>query len=233
MTRNRRLTIAATPLREDPMHSKQTLDTFADHAVAYRAAGWLGTLPLPAGKKFPPPSGYTGEDGAWPTDADITTWSDSFAPGFNLALRLPQDIVGIDVDAYDDKPGAATLAAAEAKWGPLPPTYISSARTDGVSGIRLYRIPVGLDWPNEVGPGIETIRFGHRYVVAAPSINPKTGTAYHWTAPDGPPAEVPALAQAPDLPDAWVTGLTSGRVARERLTRPALDVDAWLGALPD
>jgi hypothetical protein len=138
--------------------------TFADYAAAYRAAGLLGTLPLPVGRKFPPPSGYTGEDGALPTAEDIAAWSDRFGADFNLALRLPEDIVGIDVDAYDDKPGAVTLADAEAKWGQLPPTYISSAREDGVSGIRLYRIPTGLDWPNEVGPSIETVRFGHRYV---------------------------------------------------------------------
>jgi hypothetical protein len=168
-------------MREDSMHPDLTIDTFADHAAAYRAAGWVGTLPLPAGQKFPPPSGYTGDGGIWPSDQDITAWSNRASDDFNLALRLPENLIGIDVDAYDDKPGAATLADAEARWGALPSTYISSAR-DGVSGIRLYRIPTGLDWPNVVGPGIETVRYGHRYVVAAPSINPKTGTAYRWTA---------------------------------------------------
>jgi hypothetical protein len=214
------------------MYLNRTINNFAHHATAYRAAGWLGTLPLPAAQKFPPPSGYTGEDGTWPTDADITTWSDHFATGFNLALRLHEDIVGIDVDAYDGKPGAATLADTEHRWGTLPATYISTARDDGVSGIRLYRIPADLDWPNEVGPGIETVRHGHRYVVAAPSINPKTGTAYRWTAPDGSTVAVPALDAVPDLPDAWVSGLTGGRAAGPRLTRSAVDVDAWLTNLP-
>ena len=40
-----------------------SLRSFADHANAYRAAGLLGTLLLPAGQKSPPPSGFTGEDG--------------------------------------------------------------------------------------------------------------------------------------------------------------------------
>src|SRR3954454_24154397 len=215
------------------MHPHQTIDTFANHAAAYRAAGWLSTLPLPAGQKFPPPSGFTGEDGRWPTDEDIAAWSDRFGAAFNLAVRLPKHIVGIDVDAYDDKPGAATLADAEARWGALPPTYVSSAREDGISGIRLYRISTGLEWPNEVGPGIETVRFGHRYVVASPSINPKTGTVYRWTAPDGSAVAVPDLAKVPDLPDAWISGLTGGRAAGPRRTRSDVDVDAWVTNLPN
>ena len=177
-----------------------TLSSFAEHAGAYRAAGLAGTLLLPAGKKFPPPAGFTGEDGRWPTDEDIAAWSVRAGDAFNLALRLPEHLIGIDVDAYDDKPGGATLADAEAQWGAPPATYVSSARTDGVSGIRLYRIPTGLDWPNIVGPGIETVRFGHRYVVASPSINPKTGTVYRWTAPDGSIVDVPVLDEVPTSP---------------------------------
>jgi hypothetical protein len=210
-----------------------SLRSFAEHAGAYRAAGLIGTLLLPAGQKFPPPAGFTGEDGRWPTDEDVAGWSTSAGNAFNLALRLPEDLIGLDVDAYDAKPGGTTLAETEAKWGELPPTYASSARTDGVSGIRLYRIPTGLDWPNVVGPGIETIRHGHRYVVAAPSINPKTGTAYCWTAPDGSPVAVPDLALVPDLPDSWVAGLTGGRAAGPRRPRTTVDVDAWLTDLPD
>lgn len=206
---------------------------FGDVARIYRAAGLVGVLPLPAGRKYPPPSGFTGEDGVFPTDEDIAAWSGRFGDAFNLALRLPGDLIGIDVDAYDDKPGAATLADAKAKWGPLPATYTSSAREDGISGIRLYRMPTGLNWPNEVGPGIETVRFGHRYVVAAPSINPKTGTAYRWTALDGSIVEVPDLDQIPDLPDEWVMGLTGGRAAGPQLSRSFVDLGAWMAELPD
>src|SRR3712207_4897598 len=213
--------------------STVSLSSFAGHAGAYRAAGLLGTLLLPAGQKFPPPSGFTGEDGRWPTEEDIAAWNDRAGNAFNLALRLPEDLIGIDVDAYDDRPGAATLADAEARWGALSATYVSSAREDGVSGIRLFRIPTGLDWPNVVGPGIETVRYGHRYVVASPSIHPKTDTAYRWTAPDGSTVDVPDLALVPDLPEAWIAGLTGGRAAGPRRSRTTVDVDAWLGNLPD
>ena len=45
--------------------------------------------------------------------------------------------------------------------------------------------------------------------------------------------DVPDLDQVPDLPDAWVAGLTGGRAATRRLTRSDVDVDAWLTNLPD
>jgi hypothetical protein len=169
-----------------------SLRSFAEHAADYRAAGLIGTLPLPAGQKFPPPAGYTGEDGIWPTDETIADWSDRAGDAFNLALRLPENLIGIDVDAYDEKPGGATLADAEARWGALPATYVSSARADGVSGIRMYRIPSGLDWPNVVGPGIETIRFGtlsrrpRSTRRPAPRTAGRPRTAPRWTCPTSP-----------------------------------------------
>lgn len=45
-------------------------DPFAS-AAAYRAKGWVGTLPLPLGRKTPPPAGFTGDGGAWPTTRDL------------------------------------------------------------------------------------------------------------------------------------------------------------------
>jgi hypothetical protein len=90
--------------------SPVSLSSFAEYAGAYRAAGLIGTLLLPAGMKFPPPAGFTGEDGRWPADEDIATWSARAGDAFNLALRLPEDLLGIDVDSYDGKPGGATLA---------------------------------------------------------------------------------------------------------------------------
>ena len=45
--------------------------------------------------------------------------------------------------------------------------------------------------------------------------------------------DVPDLALVPDLPDAWIAGLTGGRAAGPRLTRSTVDVDTWLTNLPD
>jgi hypothetical protein len=40
--------------------------TYAGTHALYHKAGWSGVLPLPAGKKFPPPDGFTGYTGLDP-----------------------------------------------------------------------------------------------------------------------------------------------------------------------
>ena len=69
---------------------------YGDGAPVCRAAGWLGVLPLPTGKKMPPPRGYTGWLGAWPTDEQVEAWQATRADG-NLLLRLHDDTLALDV----------------------------------------------------------------------------------------------------------------------------------------
>src|SRR5262249_51610384 len=92
-------------------------------------------------------------------------------PHGNLAIRLPADVIGIDVDACDGKTGAPTIAEAEKRWGELPYSPRSTSRNgDYRSGIRLYRIPPGLELVDriefpELGIGdIEIIQHHHGYV---------------------------------------------------------------------
>ena len=189
---------------------------YRDAAHTYRAAGWVGVLPTPYRTKKLQLSGWTGHGGAWPSTADVQAWCETSKRdegGGNIALRLPRDIVGIDVDAYAGKAGGATLAEATERWGSLPDTWITTARDDGISGIRLYRVPEGLRWPGQVGPGIETIHTGHRYAMVWPSLHPE-GRVYRWYRPDGLASTVPPrVDEIPDLPDAWLTGLTGGELA--------------------
>ena len=138
----------------------------------------------------------------------------------------------MDVDAHDGKPGGETLAALEARLGKLPATYVSTSRDDGVSGIGLYTVEPGLRTRNQVGPGIDSIRVGHRYVAAYPSRHPVTGQQYRWTAPDGSTVDYPDHSKIPPLPDTWVAHIREDQDG-PRLTRSAVDVDAWLGELPD
>jgi len=198
-----------------------------DAAPAYRANGWLGTLPLPVGKKKDPPSGYTGATGTWPTEETVFGWLR--AGTSNIALRLGKQIVGIDVDDYDAKRGGGTLRELERRWGPLPSTWMSTSRDDGVSGIRLYRVPAGVEAGfSDPGGDVETIRFSHRYIVAAPSLHPE-GRRSRWIRPDGSDAadgEYPSPVDLPDLPATWVDGLTQRQIKpaqatgeTERLTR--------------
>jgi hypothetical protein len=105
----------------------------------YHRLGWH-VLPFDPATKWPPPKGYTGRDGKMPSYPDMLEWAEA-KPDHNLGIRLPRSVIGIDVDDYDGKNGAATLGEAEKRWGKRPPTYYSTSRSDGVSGIRLYRIP--------------------------------------------------------------------------------------------
>jgi Bifunctional DNA primase/polymerase, N-terminal len=112
---------------------------YRDGFPVYHKLGWSGVLLLGAYTKDPPPTAYTGHDGIDPSYADM--WpSGEQHPGGNLALRLSGEVVGIDVDNYGKKTGAKTLAEAEKRWGALPPSYRSTSRDDGVSGIKLFRV---------------------------------------------------------------------------------------------
>lgn len=182
-------------------------------ADVYWAAGWRGILPLPAQKKKNPPSGYTGAGGICPSYPDVHTWAHGPERLGNIALRMPPHVIGLDVDAYGDKQGADTLALAEAQHGALPPTWRTTSRDDGISGIRLYRVPEGLAWPGEIGHGTEIIQTGHRYAIAWPSIHPE-GRTYRWINPDGVVSTaVPDPDELPPLPEPWVQAYTGGELA--------------------
>lgn len=196
---------------------------FGQAAHIYRSAGWNGTLPLGdvPGRKYPPPGNrargvtWTGHGAPFPGSADIAAWLETHADR-NIGLRLPPGVIGLDVDAYAGKRGAEELERLIGQWGPLPPTWITTARTDGVSGIRLYRVPLTLDgrpinWPGEAGKHIEIIQTGHRYAVVWPSTNPEAGGAqYRWSHPSTFAVDlgaVPLPGDLPELPETWVRGL--------------------------
>ena len=182
-----------------------TTNPYADAYDAYWRAGWRGILPLPHGQKTPPPEGYTGYGGLEPSYPDCAAWAEDGV--HNIALRLPPTVIGLDVDAYDDKPGGETLHRLIGIHGPLPPTYLSTSRGDGMSGIRLYRVPAGTSFPTKL-PGIELIQNYHRYAVVWPSRHPN-GQLYQWIDERSgqPTITPPSLDSIPELPAAWVNGL--------------------------
>src|SRR6185369_3926809 len=191
-------------------------------ALHYFEAGW-SPIPLPYKEKSPVPDNVTGSTAPYVTEEQVRAWVNgkranagklNFPPG-NIGLRLPPNVIGIDVDLYDGKMGAETLADAEERWGELAPTWTSTSRTDG-SGIRYYRVPEGLKW-RDVGPGVETIKWYHRYAIVWPSIHDKTGARYYWIDPDGAstgvvngPVSFPSVTELTKRGDLWVAGLTSG-----------------------
>lgn len=175
----------------------------------YRAAGWESVLPLPAGRKTPPPEGFTGRYGRVPTEENYQDWKVRAAHG-NICVRLPDDVIGIDVDNYSRKTGEANLEqfTADNELPSLPPTWTSSARS-APSGIRWYRVPAGTRFVPEVCRDVEVIQAGHRYAVVWPSMHPD-GSEYQWRDQlnrPSLPGDVPHKSQLAELPSEWVDAL--------------------------
>lgn len=216
---------------------------YATAARLYRAAGWHGVLPVGArpGEKWPPPKAYTGHGRPDPSAADVEAYIETHGDR-NIALRLPEGVIGLDVDAYEKdgkrKQGAEALAELEARYGALPPTWVSGARP-APSGIYYFRVPLELDgrpinWPGEAAKGIEIIQHGHRYALVWPSTNPEAaGALYEWHGPDLPGDvyhDVPAIpdpALLPYLPEPWVRGLALSYERTDKAELGGAAMAAW------
>jgi hypothetical protein len=193
---------------------------FALGAPLYRPL-WPGVIHIPEDRKKEPPTGFTGFKGRIADNEQFAEWIDVKADrniaiwlGFQIALNGERwVIVAIDVDNYDDKLGGSQLAELVKKLGPLPDTWLSSSRIDGISGIRYFRVRYD---PNlrlrNVAEHIETIYFGWRYAMVWPSV--VEGRQYWWFPPGVLPDEngraawkpesgIPDPATFPELPKPW------------------------------
>lgn len=199
--------------------SGATATPYADAARAYRDLGWRGVLPADLnGRPGHVPAGYSGGHDADPDDDQVAAWVASHGD-HNVALRLPDDVLGLDVDVYGDKRGdeAVAYVADQLGAGDLPPTWTSTARgADQPSRIHLYRVPPGGRWRSDLGRGscVEVIRRGHRWARVWPSRNhrlvgrPGVDATYRWYRPDGTEADRPPRPdELAELPDAWLAVL--------------------------
>lgn len=179
---------------------------YGSAAPTYVTLGWI-PIPLPPGEKSPPPKGFTGIDGATPDAQQIERWSLT-RPTSNIGLHMSNDVIGIDVDDYDDKHGGQLLAELIALHGELPATWSSTSRGEGASRILFFRVTPGLSFPGQLGAGIEVIQKKHRYAVVAPSVHPDTGDRYRWYTPTGEVATMPpAVDDLATLPEVWEQAL--------------------------
>lgn len=203
---------------------------YADHAKAYLEKGY-SPLPLPPGKKWPPPEGWTGDVGPMATEKEVHQWmglDQVDGTDSNIALRLPRGVIAIDVDDYGDHGGAATMQRAVEALGSLKDVTLGKSSARGFtdpSGHRLFRIPEGVKLHASLaqagfGPGVDIIQFHHRYIVAPPSVHPDGGT-YEWHGRTV--ADFPAVEDLPMLPDAWLEAL---RIDRDRKDEQFKDLSA-------
>ncbi|MGR7025683.1 AAA family ATPase [Geodermatophilus sp. URMC 62] len=189
---------------------------FGQAARAMRGLGWSSALPLPYEQKKSPPVGYTGAEGRLPTDEDYNTWDAQVGDYYNIAVVMPPNVVGMDVDVRDGKRGDLVMAEATERLGDLPPTYSITARgADSISRIYLYRrdrtdrLRGFLGGPAD---GVEIIQRTHRYIVGPGSVHPDGGT-YTVYDPSGQPIEgLPAVEDLALFPDAWEEDLAPTNV---------------------
>lgn len=222
------------PVNDDNPPNPLLADGYAQAAQQYWDAGWRGILPMPRGKKFPPPTNYTGYQALEPSWPDIQAWCED-KPDGNIALHLPDGVIGIDVDAYSGKTGGGTIAYAEHLWGTLPPTVRTTSRDDPTSGIRLYRVPPGsrlrtkIEFTDKGLGHIEIIQASHRYAVVWPSLHPDGGR-YRWQDHHQTAVDIPQPDQLPELPDAWADALA---VADDPTLEPVTPTPITLTDNPD
>lgn len=217
----------------------QHLNPYRETALEYKKAGWHGALPIPHKQKNPPPTGFTGHRAPYPDVNKINEWRKSNKRQ-NICVRLAgvdeeHEIVGIDVDHYQSgdkrKRGGDQLKDLENRFGVLPATWISSSRTDGISGIRYYRVPRGMAFRGQVAKDIECISKGYRFAVVYPSIHP-SGETYWWfplgVVPNGDgrlvwDAVLPDARSLPVLPEPWLEYLTQNKMRANNDDRIDMD----------
>ena len=176
------------------------------YAVAADAYLTAGFSPLPANGKTLIVSGFSGYEGKDVEPHNIARWKDEY-PDANILLRLPDNVIGLDIDDY--KGNVEDLAKLEEQYGKLPTTFNADSR-GGTGGKLLFRVPMrSAKWKSEIG-GITVIQRSHRYVLAPPSFNPHSQTFVRWYFGLGGPEildEVPYVIDLPMLPDNWVNAL--------------------------
>ena len=194
---------------------------YADVYRWYIDAGWT-PLPLPRGKKYPPPASYTGEGRPIPTALQYAAWAKTY-PDANVAIVMPDRVIGIDVDAYHG--GRETFKTLIKRYGAIPNAPYSTNRNDS-SGIFFYQVPAGTKLVGKIDGGIEIIQPTHRYAVVWPSIHPE-GRMYRWHDAHGSPL----VDDLPELPEAWLKGLSAKAMVR---TGHGFEggADEWFGNLP-
>lgn len=210
--------------RTNGTSSIDEIEPFRQSALTYYRKGWIDTFPIgtrngPRFAKAPVPTGVIGYDA--PAVGFKRIHATVYAPAGrrNIGIRMPMQVVCLDVDEYGDHHGLETLAKAEADLGPLPATYRNSARGLTPSGHRYYRCPLGrVAKPGAeellaaaYGPNVEVLHRGRRYAVAWPSLNPSAGFApYLWYGPDGTVlTEPPAVVELPVFPERWADFMTA------------------------
>lgn len=181
---------------------------YAAAAPMYRAAGWMQVIPLPEGRKTPPPAGFTGRSRKPVTDEQMQLWSQS-DPTANTGIVIPEGVLVLDIDAEQGHQvkadGAKGISELSQELGALPATWSSTSHgIDSPARHLFYKVPEGLAWKGGAIEGVDILQPGHRYSVVWPSIHP-SGEMYCWYTPSGSTtSQIPHISDLATLPWKWV-----------------------------
>lgn len=181
---------------------------YATAAPLYRAAGWMQVIPLPEGRKTPPPAGFTGRSRKPVTDEQVRFWSQS-DPTANTGIVIPEGVLVLDIDAAQGHQvkadGAKGISELSQELGALPATWSSTSHgIDSPARHLFYKVPEGLAWKGGAIEGVDILQPGHRYSVVWPSIHP-SGEMYCWYTPSGSTtSQIPHISDLATLPWKWV-----------------------------
>lgn len=181
---------------------------YAAAAPLYRAEGWMQVIPLPEGRKTPPPSGFTGRSRKPVTDEQVRFWSQS-DPTANTGIVIPEGVLVLDIDAEQGHQvkadGAKGISELSQELGALPATWSSTSHgIDSPARHLFYKVPEGLAWKGGAIEGVDILQPGHRYSVVWPSIHP-SGEMYCWYTPSGSTtSQIPHISDLATLPWKWV-----------------------------
>lgn len=163
----------------------------------YLEAGFGVVLPLPKGKKFPPPNDTTGIDAPYATEKQADRWLRQGLYG-NFAIRAPEGVLGVD---FDGRKGGTVFPWLQEKLSTAPRS--TSRGGDDPSGVYFFRVDADL-LPqirdrHLAEFGTEAVRPQHRYAVVYPSIHPSTKKRYRWYGP-GSTSPMDGVPSIEDLP---------------------------------
>lgn len=181
---------------------------YAAAAPLYRAAGWMQVIPLPEGRKTPPPAGFTGRSRKPVTDEQMQLWSQS-DPTANTGIVIPEGVLVLDIDAEQGHQvkadGAKGISELSQELGALPATWSSTSHgIDSPARHLFYKVPEELAWKGGAIEGVDILQPGHRYSVVWPSIHP-SGEMYCWYTPSGSTtSQIPHISDLATLPWKWV-----------------------------
>lgn len=168
----------------------------------------MQVIPLPEGRKTPPPAGFTGRSRKPVTDEQMQLWSQS-DPTANTGIVIPEGVLVLDLDAAQGHQvkadGAKGISELSQELGALPATWSSTSHgIDSPARHLFYKVPEGLAWKGGAVEGVDILQPGHRYSVVWPSIHP-SGEMYCWYTPSGRVAStLPRISDLATLPWKWV-----------------------------